>query len=290
METAVDPSCDPRGLRVRNTDAGHVRVEVTLNPADAALVLAAIDRVRDELRDVTTTTARSAETRPRDVDRTIPGRLDGLIALAERTMAPALQAVAPPPPAQSRRWSFIWIARRWVQTAHGRHTWKTEPASPRRRSGARAATARSWPWRRAIPAKCWISAAKRALFHQRSAVRSRPAIVAAASRCARTSASSTRITSATGCTAAPPASTTWFSCAASTIASSTKAASRCLSWPAASRISSIRAVARSEPFPTFRVRCLDRRSAVTPDINLCGWHGEPVDYDEAVDAMCAASA
>jgi hypothetical protein len=27
-----------------------------------------------------------------------------------------------------------------------------------------------------------------------------------------------------------------------------------------------------------------------PDVNLCRWDGEPVDYDEAVDAMCAASA
>jgi len=27
-----------------------------------------------------------------------------------------------------------------------------------------------------------------------------------------------------------------------------------------------------------------------PGINLCDWDGEPVDYDEAVDAMCAASA
>jgi len=26
-----------------------------------------------------------------------------------------------------------------------------------------------------------------------------------------------------------------------------------------------------------------------PDVNLCGWDGEPLDYDEAVDAMCAAS-
>jgi hypothetical protein len=90
MDTAVDPSCDPRGVRLRNTDAGHVRIEVTLDPADAALVLAAIDRVRDDLRDVTATAERaSAETRARKVDRTIPGRLDGLIALAERTMAPA---------------------------------------------------------------------------------------------------------------------------------------------------------------------------------------------------------
>jgi hypothetical protein len=26
-----------------------------------------------------------------------------------------------------------------------------------------------------------------------------------------------------------------------------------------------------------------------PDVNLCGWDGEPVDYDQAVDAMCVAS-
>ena len=92
MEVAVDGSCDPRGVHVRNTDAGHVRIEVTLDPADAALVLAAIDRVRDELRAVTTTPERvSAEMRARNVDRTVPSRLDGLIAIAERTIAPAPQ-------------------------------------------------------------------------------------------------------------------------------------------------------------------------------------------------------
>src|SRR5262245_29509407 len=46
----LDPSGDERGVRVRTTDAGHVRIEVTLEPSDAALVLAAIDKVRDELR------------------------------------------------------------------------------------------------------------------------------------------------------------------------------------------------------------------------------------------------
>src|SRR5512138_2363256 len=92
MEPAVDPSCDPRGVRVCNTDAGHVRIEVTLDPADAALVLAAIDRVRDELRAVTATTERvSAETRSGNAALTVPGRLDGLIAIAERTMSPAPQ-------------------------------------------------------------------------------------------------------------------------------------------------------------------------------------------------------
>jgi hypothetical protein len=30
-------------------------------------------------------------------------------------------------------------------------------------------------------------------------------------------------------------------------------------------------------------------AVVDPDTNLCGWDGEPVDYDEAVDAMCVAS-
>jgi len=89
---AVDPSCDPRGVHVRNTDAGHVRIEITLDPADAALVLAAIDHVRDDLRAVTTTPERvSAETPARNADRTTPTRLDGLIAIAERTMAPAPQ-------------------------------------------------------------------------------------------------------------------------------------------------------------------------------------------------------
>jgi hypothetical protein len=25
-----------------------------------------------------------------------------------------------------------------------------------------------------------------------------------------------------------------------------------------------------------------------PDVNLCGWDGEPVDYNDAIDAICAA--
>ena len=100
MEAAVDPSCDPLGVRVRNTDAGHVRIEVTLDPADAALVLAALDRVRDELRAVTASTERvSAEKRKRDAvpasrAAIVPGRLDGLIAIAERTMASIPQTEA----------------------------------------------------------------------------------------------------------------------------------------------------------------------------------------------------
>ncbi|HXU00358.1 MAG TPA: DUF222 domain-containing protein [Polyangia bacterium] len=92
MEAAVDPSCDPRGVHVRNTDAGHVRIDVTLDPADAALVLAAIDRARDQLRAVTTTTTRaSTEARSRNREPMVANRLDGLIAMAERTMAPAPQ-------------------------------------------------------------------------------------------------------------------------------------------------------------------------------------------------------
>ena len=92
MEAAVDPSCDPCGVHVRNTDAGHVRIDVTLDPADAALVLAAIDRARDQLRAVTTTTTRaSTEARSRNREPMVANRLDGLIAMAERTMAPAPQ-------------------------------------------------------------------------------------------------------------------------------------------------------------------------------------------------------
>jgi hypothetical protein len=91
MEPAPDPSCDARGVRVRTTDAGHMRIEVTLDPSDAALVLAAIDRVRNELRAVTgSTRGVSAETRKHPAEAPpIPGRLDGLIVMAERTLAPA---------------------------------------------------------------------------------------------------------------------------------------------------------------------------------------------------------
>jgi hypothetical protein len=82
-----------------------VRIEVTLDPADAALVMAAFDRVRDDLRALTATNGRvSAEARMRNAAPTGPvppvalpigpGRLDGLIAIAERTMAPAPQREA----------------------------------------------------------------------------------------------------------------------------------------------------------------------------------------------------
>jgi len=89
----LDSWGDERGVRVRTTDAGHVRIEVTLDPSDAALVLAAIDRVRDELRaatgSVTAPTDRvSAETRRRDDAPPVPGRADALLAIAERTLAP----------------------------------------------------------------------------------------------------------------------------------------------------------------------------------------------------------
>ena len=89
-----DPSGGERGIRVRTTEAGLVRIEATLDPAEAALVLAAIEKARDELRAatgaVTATTGRvSAETRGRVAEPAVPGRADGLIAIAERTLAPA---------------------------------------------------------------------------------------------------------------------------------------------------------------------------------------------------------
>jgi hypothetical protein len=104
LEAAVDPSCDPRGVRVRSTDAGHMRIEVTLDPTDAALVLAAIDRVRDELRAVTgSTTGVSAESQKRGgATAPAPGRLDGLIAMAERTLAPAPQTDGEEPGGDNR--------------------------------------------------------------------------------------------------------------------------------------------------------------------------------------------
>ena len=52
------------------------------------------------------------------------------------------------------------------------------------------------------------------------------------------------------------------------------------------------------PAPVPRSRLFRRSSSVCrspspvddPDATLCGWDGERVDYDAAVDAMCAASA
>ena len=89
-----EPTGGERGIRVRTTEAGLVRIEATLDPAEAALVLAAIEKARDELRAatgaVTATTRRvSAETRGRIAAPPAPGRADGLIAIAERALAPA---------------------------------------------------------------------------------------------------------------------------------------------------------------------------------------------------------
>jgi hypothetical protein len=84
-----DPSGSERGVRIRTTEAGLVRIEATLDPAEAALVLAAIERVRDELRAVTSTTSDvSAETRGREGQGPAPGRAEWLVAIAERTLAP----------------------------------------------------------------------------------------------------------------------------------------------------------------------------------------------------------
>ena len=89
-----DPSGGERGIRVRTTEAGLVRIEATLDPAEAALVLAAIEKARDELRVATGVTAGtsrvSAETRGRVAKPPAPGRADALIAIAERTLASAL--------------------------------------------------------------------------------------------------------------------------------------------------------------------------------------------------------
>jgi hypothetical protein len=84
-----DPSGGERGVRVRTTEAGLVRIEVTLDPTEAALVLSAIEKARDELRAVTATTNRvSAETRGSVAAPPVPGRADGMIAIAQRTLAP----------------------------------------------------------------------------------------------------------------------------------------------------------------------------------------------------------
>jgi uncharacterized protein DUF222/HNH endonuclease len=86
---AYAPSGSERGVRVRATEAGLMRIEVTLDPADAALVLAAIEKVRDELRAVTAGTSRvSAETHEGRLVAPAPGRADALVAIAERTLAP----------------------------------------------------------------------------------------------------------------------------------------------------------------------------------------------------------
>ena len=139
-----DPSGGERGIRVRTTEAGLVRIEATLDPAEAALVLAAIEKTRDELRAATgavtaTTSHVSAETRGRAAEPPAPGRADGLIAIAERTLAPrASRARAAPVAAAvtSIRSSFIWSRRCWDLTARARRSLTTEHAFPRRRSGA----------------------------------------------------------------------------------------------------------------------------------------------------------
>jgi hypothetical protein len=140
-----DPAGSERGIRVRTTEAGLVRIEATLDPAEAALVLAAIEKVRDELRvatgAVTATTGRvSAETRERVAEPCSPGRADGLVAIAERALAPVAAHQAQGGAGGSGntfiRSSFIWIRRCWAGMARARRSSTTERALPRRRSGA----------------------------------------------------------------------------------------------------------------------------------------------------------
>ena len=85
-----DPSGGERGVRVRTTEAGLVRIEVTLDPAEAALVLSAIEKARDELRAVTATTPRfRGNARVPLRPSRCPDAPTGPIAIAERTLAPA---------------------------------------------------------------------------------------------------------------------------------------------------------------------------------------------------------
>ena len=293
METAVDPSCDPRGLRVRNTDAGHVRVEVTLDPADAALVLAAIDRVRDELRDVTTTTGRvSAETRPRDVDRTIPGRLDGLIALAERTMAPAPQigggAAAAGPVAQV----VVHLDRAALGPDGAREAYLED--------GTRVSAE---TFRRASCDSTIVAVATgdsgEVLDIGRKTRVVPPAIRRALSTrdrgCRFPMCSNQRFVHAHHVrhwVHGGPTSLDNLVLLCSFHHRLLHEGGFTMSFVAGSvphffnpRGREVRAVP-DVPRPLFGLP----PPAVTPDINLCGWDGEPVDYDEAVDAMCAASA
>jgi hypothetical protein len=80
---------DERAVRVRPTASGMLRIEVTLDPDEADLVLLAIDKVRETLSGgaaapVSVTEATrdvSAETRP------VPSRADAVVLLAEQALS-----------------------------------------------------------------------------------------------------------------------------------------------------------------------------------------------------------
>lgn len=290
METGGDPSCDPRGVRVRNTDAGHVRIEVTLDPADAALVLAAIDRVRDELRDVTATTARvSAETRSRGGDRTMPGRLDGLIALAERTLAPQVdgRAGASGPVAQlvvhldaavlgpdGAREAYLddgtRVSAEMFRRASCDSTLVTvatgesgEVLDVGRKTRAVPAAIRRALWSRDRGCRFPMCANQRFVHahHVRHWVHGGPTRL---DNLVLLCSFHHRLLHEGGFTMSLAAGGVprFFGHLGREIATVPDVPPRLLALP----------------LPAAR-----------PDINLCGWDGESVDYDEAVDAMCAAS-
>jgi len=91
------PPDDQRGISVRPLSDGLVRLEVTLHPDEAALILKAIEQARDCLR-------ASAETRPSSQDVSaetpsaanrctarprLPSRADAIVHLAEQSLAAA---------------------------------------------------------------------------------------------------------------------------------------------------------------------------------------------------------
>jgi hypothetical protein len=75
---------DQRGVSLRPLSDGLVRVEVTLHPDEAALVMQAIEKARDHLR-------ASAETRPSSqnisAETPLPSRADATVHLAEQFLA-----------------------------------------------------------------------------------------------------------------------------------------------------------------------------------------------------------
>ena len=296
MEAAVDPSCDPRGVRVRNTDAGHVRIEVTLDPADAALVLTAIDRVRDDLRAVTASTERvSAEMRTRNavptVPRAVPGRLDGLIAIAERTIAASPQTEA----ADARNRIVPHVVIHLDQAVFGPDGAREAYLDDGTRISAET-------FRRASCDSTLVAVTAGADGRVLDVGRKSRAVPAAIRRALWTRDRGCRF---------PMCSNRHFVHAHHVdhwahggptsldnlvllcsfhhrllheggfkMSLGADGAPRFFT----SRGRGIAFVPDAPPAPTTPSPVV-----VEPDINLCGWDGEPVDYDQAVDAMCVAS-
>ena len=229
--TGDTPPPEDRSVRERVLPGGMVRLELTLSPDEAALVMRAIEKAQDELRDDVSAETPVEAKPPSGPPMGRPGPTPRSMWRTRFSRAP----VRRPLPIATRS-SFTSIRTSSPPTANGPPRSTMAPAFPRKRSAASPATlASGHPHRRhgrrsrlldigrrsrSIP-----PAIRRALW-----VRDRGCRFPAAC----TSASCTAITSSTGCMAAAPASKTWSCSARVTTTWSTRTASP-FPWPTTAR-------------------------------------------------------